>query len=909
MKKLYIILAAVLSLPLLLSCSDDLGIETEVNNGQDIVTTGKLQVTGTINKAPETRMSFADGGTSITPSWEVDDQVFGFWGENTLTYRVASIDADGVASFTLVNGNEPTDGTTVHMIYAPSKSVSDLSSQQLAIDLSQQDGTLSGLKNHAIMCATATVSGSALSLQFENQVAIVGVKQFTGLKASTTYTSATFTSAGPTATVKVEGGVLKLVTDDAYGTITATGSFASDASGNTTSTIYFAVPATGAVGHQFTLVCDDDYRIGAISAKAVEAGKYLYMTTKALRECVDLGLPSHTLWAATNVGASSPDGFGDYYAWGEVETQSSGRYWWDSYKWGNASSSNSGLTKYNSTDGLTRLLPEDDAATVNWKNSWRIPTKTEFDELINTTYTTSEWTTLNGISGMRITSKVNGKSIFLPAAGLKDYGDPNRDPGACNYASSDLLSGELSTPYNYKYNSNRQSSNYGRCAGRPVRAVIAPMALPTTPILSSALVQHWTFDGNTNNSVTSISASMTRTAPTLTTDRFGNENSAYNFGGNGGMLASGAFEFGTSSFSANVWVCTSTSFTDGHNILRTDDGYGTSGCFLRYNRGNIQIWEGRSEFYEFVSPNTYNDGVWHMLTYVRDVENRKGQLYVDGDYVGGYTISGTINNVSGNLRFGNVDGIEFYTGKIDDVRLYNIALSPTQIVGLYTTAPTTPPAPPTPPTPIAGTTGSALVTVTDNVNANAHTSCDWVQLWAGGPKWATFNVGASATTYAGMTEYSFANTGGFYSFRGKRNLYPDAYGASSGDTATDLWGTNWRTPTSVEEQALMSNCDFAFCDGSSTQYETGCTLKGWKVTGRGDYAGNSIFLPLAGVSDQNQGNGAPYYYNEGQKPGNGGWYWASDGSNRIYLSTTSQSFASHDNPHGCSVRAVLKENN
>ena len=203
--------------------------------------------------------------------------------------------------------------------------------------------------------------------------------------------------------------------------------------------------------------------------------------------------------------------------------------------------------------------------------------------------------------------------------------------------------------------------------------------------------------------------------------------------------------------------------------------------------------------------------------------------------------------------------------------------------------------------------GSATVTVTDTENANARTSCGWVQLWAGGPKWATFNVGASATTYAGMTEYSFANTGGFYSFRGKRNLYADVNGASYGDTAKDLWGTNWRTPTSVEEQALLNNCDFTYCDGSSVQYETGCTLKGWKVTGRGDYASNSIFMPLAGVSDQNQGNGAPYYYNEGQKPGNGGWYWASDGSNRIYLSTTSQSFARHDNPHGCSVRAVLAE--
>lgn len=690
MKKSYNLFAVVLAFMSLVGCSDDLGIETEVNKGQEVAATSELLVTGTINKDAETRVSFADGGTSITPSWEVGDQVFGFYGENTLTYEVASV-ADGVASFTLVNGTEPTDGATVHMIYAPGKSVSDLSSQQLAIDLGQQDGTLSGLKNHAIMCATATVSGSALSLQFENQVAIVGVKQFTGLKANTTYTSATFTSAGPTATVKVEGGVLKLVTDDAYGTITATGSFASDASGNTTSTIYFAVPPTDAVEHQFTLVCDNDYRIGAISAKAVEAGKYLFMTTKALRECVDLGLPSHTLWAATNVGASSPEGFGDYYAWGEVETQASGRYWWDSYKWGNASSSNSGLTKYNSTDGLTRLLPEDDAATVNWKNSWRIPTKDEFDELINTTYTTLDWTTQNGVSGMKITSKVNGKSIFLPAAGLKDYSNENRDPGACNYPTSDLMTNEMSHCHNYKYNSNRQNSNYGRCGGRPVRAVIAPMA---------------TYNNSAN--------ATTGTAPVLE----------------------------------------------------------SAGC-----------------------PNN---------------------------------------------------------------------------------------------------------------------ECGWVQLWAGGPRWAEFNVGASATTYAGMTEYSFENIGGKYSFHGRRNLYDDVDGATSGDTATDLWGTNWRTPTYDELGALFTNCDLSYCDGSIVQYVTGCTLKGWKISGKGEYAGNSIFMPLAGVSDQNAGSGVPYYYNESQRPGNNGWYWSctpGTGNNggHIYFGTDRYEVNFHNKPHGDSVRAVLKE--
>ena len=90
------------------------------------------------------------------------------------------------------------------MIYAPSKSVSDLSDQTLAVDYSTQDGTLANLKNHAYMCATATVSGSALTLTFSNQMAIVCFKQLTGLAASTTYTTLEFSTVGEGSVIQVD---------------------------------------------------------------------------------------------------------------------------------------------------------------------------------------------------------------------------------------------------------------------------------------------------------------------------------------------------------------------------------------------------------------------------------------------------------------------------------------------------------------------------------------------------------------------------------------------------------------------------------------------------------------------------------------------------------------------------------
>ena len=153
-------------------------------------------------------------------------------------------------------------------------------------------------------------------------------------------------------------------------------------------------------------------------------------------EYVDLGLPSGTLWATMNVGADSPEDYGDYFAWGETEPKD--YYdWWDTYKWmTDGMSSWEGVNKYTYPDGQTSavwydedgnfigdnktvLELADDAANANWGGDWRMPTKAEQDELRNTSYTTWTWTTQNGVNGYKVTSKINGNSIFLPAAGCR----------------------------------------------------------------------------------------------------------------------------------------------------------------------------------------------------------------------------------------------------------------------------------------------------------------------------------------------------------------------------------------------------------------------------------------------------------------------------------------------------------
>ena len=138
-------------------------------------------------------------------------------------------------------------------------------------------------------------------------------------------------------------------------------------------------------------------------------------------EYVDLGLPSGLKWATCNVGADTPEEYGDYFAWGETEPKTT--YNWSTYKYCNGSEET--MTKYcvsssfGTVDNKTVLELEDDAAHVNWGGNWRMPTKAERDELRNTSNCTWTRTTQNGVEGYKVTSKVNGNSIFLPAAGYR----------------------------------------------------------------------------------------------------------------------------------------------------------------------------------------------------------------------------------------------------------------------------------------------------------------------------------------------------------------------------------------------------------------------------------------------------------------------------------------------------------
>ncbi len=216
-------------------------------------------------------------------------------------------------------------------------------------------------------------------------------------------------------------------------------------------------------------------------------------------EYVDLGLPSGLKWATVNVGANAPEEFGDYFAWGDpepyyeeghaqdspIENWKEGKstgYEWTSYKWCN--NGNRGyLNKYLDNGDVLEL--DDDAAHVNWGGSWRMPTREDWDELLNTDNCTWTRTTLNDVDGYEVRSNKAGYTdnfIFLPAAGYRSYYSfVHGGDWANNYWSSTINiwgSGVNFDPHQYgmclsfNLQMHRLSLSYeDRCFGIPVRPV------------------------------------------------------------------------------------------------------------------------------------------------------------------------------------------------------------------------------------------------------------------------------------------------------------------------------------------------------------------------------------------------------------------------------------------------------
>lgn len=183
---------------------------------------------------------------------------------------------------------------------------------------------------------------------------------------------------------------------------------------------------------------------------------------------VDMGLS--VKWADHNIGAISPEDFGDYFAWGEIAPKDI--YSWETYKFCNGSWNT--INKYNNDsyygliDNKISLEPEDDVATVVWGSEWRMPTMEEMEEL----RTRCAWTRkmLDGNAYYEVVSPVTGNSIHIPAAGYRDK--ERTIVAGCYYWTSNVW--EQNTGFAYRLYHNNDGTNTGnnyRVHGIPVRPV------------------------------------------------------------------------------------------------------------------------------------------------------------------------------------------------------------------------------------------------------------------------------------------------------------------------------------------------------------------------------------------------------------------------------------------------------
>ena len=231
------------------------------------------------------------------------------------------------------------------------------------------------------------------------------------------------------------------------------------------------------------------YEVSNVFSTAVLNDNYSFKTAKkgekpnptVTPEYVDLGLPSGVKWATFNVGATKPEEYGDYFAWGETEPKE--LYDWSTYKWCDGSYNT--LTKYNTdseygvVDNKKILESSDDAAYVNWGGNWRMPSVDEWNELLS--HCSLKWEERNGVSGVTLVSVQNGNSLFLPAAGVYHY-----DNGLVNLNvegwyrtnSLDESRGTISLGFSYTGSINWYAND--RCFGQPVRPVYGSRAEETT---------------------------------------------------------------------------------------------------------------------------------------------------------------------------------------------------------------------------------------------------------------------------------------------------------------------------------------------------------------------------------------------------------------------------------------------
>lgn len=434
-----------------------------------------------------TRALTLDGST-LNASWATTENVYVKKGTNWVTGSLQPQTAGATANLTgVLSGTNIAAGDALTLQF-PKKS---------AITFEGQTGTIADIEaNYDYATANVTVASVA-----NGQISVDGTTTFQNHQAIIKFTlldkADGTTELNPSAFTITDGTNTVELTSIPEATYTA----------NSAGVLYVAFPATNSA-ETVTLtatVGSDTYTYTTSSAKTFTNGNYYAITVKMTKAApvepvaVDMGLSSGTKWANMNLGANSPEDIGDYYAWGETEpyyssqnplTWKAGKeagYDWASYtKFGthdNSISPESGFNKYNTTDGKYVLEAADDAATANWGNGWRMPTKEEVNELlaaypINSASGSQRRAWLEnyngtGVNGLAFYNASDNILLFLPASGA--FNGTTLGSALCSYWSSTLLHGGANSEYAsalvHNSTKNYSTNSFLRFQGRSIRPV------------------------------------------------------------------------------------------------------------------------------------------------------------------------------------------------------------------------------------------------------------------------------------------------------------------------------------------------------------------------------------------------------------------------------------------------------
>ncbi len=485
--------SALLTLSALVACGEDAAMDESLNlsNGktlESISITGKdFQIDGA------TRSSVVISNSGVNFLWEEGD-VVGIFPNTGDQVSFAMDEGACMQTATFNGGGWALKASSTYAAYYPHNFYNrDLTAIPVSYEGQRQDGNASTahLGAYDFMAASVTTpSNGAVAFDMQHMGALVMLQ--TDLGEAKTLTNVALKASTP---AFVESGTIDLTAMDPHITSTASTNIHNlpldnfTVAYNETSTIYFMMAPANLDGETLEITLSDEdgeYIKYEVAGKDFVAGKaYAYTLTEdekigtSIPEyAVDLGLPSGTLWADRNVGATTPESYGDYFAWGETEPKPKGykgTYDWSTYKWckGDMFSMTKYCTKslYGTVDGKTTLELEDDAAYINMGDKWRMPTLIEIEELLN--YCTCIWTTLNSVNGLMVTGP-NGNSIFFPASGVYNYSNLNNTNSLGCYWSSTLYENNSSSVSYLNFNSEnyRCYNDGGRSFGQPVRAVV-----------------------------------------------------------------------------------------------------------------------------------------------------------------------------------------------------------------------------------------------------------------------------------------------------------------------------------------------------------------------------------------------------------------------------------------------------